>query len=118
VLAPIFKLCFRSSEPFAGVPDLDASGAAARRRPPPSARVAVAVAVGNSEVIGGLQVHHRTSERPGDAIHGLDPRDYQLAKLIDIARLGADDHVVGLVTSSASWTPSIPTISSATRAAY
>jgi Raf kinase inhibitor-like YbhB/YbcL family protein len=62
-------------------------------------------------------VHHRTSERPGDAIHGLDPRDHQLAKLIDIARLGADDHVVGLMTSSASWTPSIPTISSATRAA-
>jgi hypothetical protein len=40
-------------------------------------------------------VHHRTSERPGDAIHGLDPRDHQLAKLIDIARLGADDHIVG-----------------------
>ena len=42
-----------------------------------------------------LQMHHRTGERPGDAIHGLDPRHHQLAKLIDVASLGADDHVVG-----------------------
>jgi hypothetical protein len=36
-----------------------------------------------------------TTECPRNAIHGLDPRHHQLAKLIDIARLGADDHVVG-----------------------
>ena len=37
---------FRGSAPFAGVCDLGGSGAAARRRPPRSTRVAVAVAVG------------------------------------------------------------------------
>jgi hypothetical protein len=36
-----------------------------------------------------------TTECPRNAIHGLDPRHHQLAKLIDIAGLGADDHVVG-----------------------
>jgi cold shock protein len=45
-VAPVFKLCFPSSAPFAGVFDLDASSAAARRRPLRSARVAIAVAVG------------------------------------------------------------------------
>jgi hypothetical protein len=37
VLAPIFKLCFPSSEPFVGVCDLGPCGAAARvdRRDPP-----------------------------------------------------------------------------------
>jgi hypothetical protein len=45
-VTPVFKLCFRSSQPFVGVCDLGGSGAAARRRPPRSARVAVAAAVG------------------------------------------------------------------------
>jgi len=40
VLAPGLEICFRSSAPFAGVFDLDALGAAARRRPPRSAHVA------------------------------------------------------------------------------
>src|SRR4029453_5443989 len=49
VLAPIFKLCFGSSEPFVGVCDLGDLGVAARRRPPRSARVAVAAAVGHDQ---------------------------------------------------------------------
>src|SRR4029450_13556966 len=44
--APVFKLCFRSSRPFARVLDLGASGAAAPCRPTRSARVAIAAAVG------------------------------------------------------------------------
>jgi hypothetical protein len=44
--APVFKLCFGSSEPFVGVCDLGDLGVAARRRPPRCARVAVAAAVG------------------------------------------------------------------------
>jgi len=43
---PVSKLCFRSSERFAGVFHQDAPDAAARRRPPRSARIAVAAAVG------------------------------------------------------------------------
>src|SRR4029450_7568335 len=46
--APIFKLCSRSSAPLIGVWDLGAIGVAARHRPPRSARVAVAAAVGHS----------------------------------------------------------------------
>jgi hypothetical protein len=57
--APIFKLCFRSSAPFAGVLDPGASSAAARRRPPPFTGVAVAVAVGR--LVAGL--HPRGSTR-------------------------------------------------------
>jgi hypothetical protein len=43
---PIFKLCSRSSAPFAGACDLGALDAAARRRPQRFARVAVTTAVG------------------------------------------------------------------------
>src|SRR5215216_3089132 len=44
---PDLQLCFHSSDPFIGVFDLGAPGAAAHRRPPRSARVAVAAAVGH-----------------------------------------------------------------------
>ena len=43
---PSFKLCSHSSEPFVGVSDLGASAASAHRRPPRSAGVAAAAAVG------------------------------------------------------------------------
>jgi hypothetical protein len=49
---PSLKLCFGSSEPFAGVCDPYPSSAAARRRPPRSTGVAVAVAIGR--LVAGL----------------------------------------------------------------
>src|SRR4029453_307019 len=57
VLAPIFKLCFGSSEPFVGVCDLGDLGVAARRRPPRCARVAIAAAVGHGfEIVTTPQI--------------------------------------------------------------
>jgi hypothetical protein len=40
-------------------------------------------------------VHHGTGEGPGDAVDRLHARDHQLTQLVDIARLGTNDHVVG-----------------------
>jgi hypothetical protein len=41
-----------------------------------------------------LQVHHRTCERPGDAVGCCTPATTSFAKLVDVARLDADDHIV------------------------
>jgi|Tabmets5t2r1_1033131.scaffolds.fasta_scaffold32182_2 hypothetical protein len=41
------------------------------------------------------QVHDWTGEGPGDAVHCLHARDHELAELIEVPYLGADDHVVG-----------------------
>jgi hypothetical protein len=58
VLTPVFKLWFRSSEPFIGVYCLDALGVAAHRRPEWSARVAVATAVDGRPMVSlRLQDH-------------------------------------------------------------
>ena len=40
-------------------------------------------------------VHDRAGQRPGDPGHALDLRDDQLAEVVDVVGLGADDHVVG-----------------------
>jgi hypothetical protein len=64
-----------------------------------------------------LEVHHWTGERAGDAGHCLHACDHQLAELVDVARFGADDHVVGPVTAWACWTPVMSMMSWATWAA-
>jgi hypothetical protein len=63
------------------------------------------------------QVHNGTGEGPGDAVHRLHARHHQLAQLVDVAGLGADDHVIGLVTAWACSTPVMSTMSLATWAA-
>ena len=42
-----------------------------------------------------LEAYHRAGEGPGDAVDHLHARDHQLAQLVEVAGLGADDHVVG-----------------------
>jgi hypothetical protein len=39
-------------------------------------------------------MHHRAGQGARDAVDGLDSRHDQLAEGIDVACLGADDHVV------------------------
>jgi hypothetical protein len=41
------------------------------------------------------EMDDRAGEGPGDAVDRLYPRDHQLAELVEVAGLGADDHVVG-----------------------
>jgi hypothetical protein len=86
---PVFQFSVRSRRC-----DPDASSAAARRRlPPPPVFVAAALSVEGGRA--ALEVHHWTSERAGDAVDRLYPRDHQFAQLVDGARLGPDDHIVG-----------------------
>src|SRR3569833_624421 len=40
-------------------------------------------------------VHDGTGQRPRDPLDRLDLGDDELAELVDVVRLGADDHVVG-----------------------
>jgi hypothetical protein len=40
------------------------------------------------------QMHHRAGQGARDSVDGLDPRHDQLAEGVDVACLGADDHVV------------------------
>jgi hypothetical protein len=41
------------------------------------------------------EVHDRTGQGPSDAVDRLDQGHHQLAELVQVAGLGADDHVVG-----------------------
>src|SRR4029450_3319657 len=41
------------------------------------------------------EVDDRTGEGAGDAVDRLHPRDHQFAELVQVACLGADDHVIG-----------------------
>jgi hypothetical protein len=50
---------------------------------------------GRAAGVGRLEVDHRAGEGAGDAVHRLDPGDHELAQVVDVAGLGADDHVVG-----------------------
>ena len=68
--APVFKLDFRSSAPFAGVSDLNASGACAHRRLPRSVGVAVAAAVGGPSGGGGDLGGPQHRLRPGPSDRG------------------------------------------------
>jgi hypothetical protein len=63
------------------------------------------------------EMDDRAGEGPGDAVDRLDPRDYQLAELVEVAGLGAHDHVVGPVTAWACCTPVMSTICAVTLAA-
>jgi phosphoserine aminotransferase len=42
-----------------------------------------------------LEVHHRAGQGAGDPVHGLHAGHHQLAQVVDVAGLGADDHIVG-----------------------
>src|SRR5215472_3091160 len=44
---------------------------------------------------GPLDVHDRAGQRAGDPGHRLDLGDHETAEIVDVLRLGTDDHVVG-----------------------
>jgi hypothetical protein len=63
-------------------------------------------------------VDDRAGEGARDAVDALDALDDEHAELVDRARLGPDDDVVGPVTSSACATPSSAEMEAATAAAF
>src|SRR5215213_10116166 len=72
----------------------------ARPRPftvPPGAARAETWTAWSTRVAGTLarlQMHHRAGQGARNPVDGLDSRHDQLAEGVDVARLGADDHVV------------------------
>jgi hypothetical protein len=94
---PSFKLCFGSSEPFVGVCNPYTSSAAARRRPPRSTGVAVAVAIGRL-VAGLLQMAALVgrSRCPGNAATSSDAAGVE--RDLELEELSARD--VGVVEST------------------
>ena len=77
-----------------------AAATAPRRAAPATTRASAASSATTSRAgarrtsAAGSDVDDGAGQRAGDAVDGLDPGDDQLAELVDVAGLGADDHVV------------------------